>query len=261
MIRTPPRRLAALLAGSAGEPAPAGEGGAAVVRLTLADGRRAFLKHGVGSTAADIADEADRLRWLQGRMPCAAVLHHASEGGGAWLLTEALPGRTGDEILAAEPHRWPAVIAAFASFVRRLHALPVAECPFEAGVSVRLAAARRNIDAGLVDETDFDDARAGWSAERVWRRLQELVPASTERVVTHGDLSLGNLVLDDACDVSGVIDVGRLGLAERYQDIAILWSNLAEFGAAAQSRWLAAAVAEPVDRRRLEFHCCLDELF
>ena len=87
-----------------------------------------------------------------------------------------------------------------------------------------------------------------------------LRPARFGRVVTHGDFSPGNvLVVDDA--VTGCIDVGRVGLADPYQDLAILWANLEELGAGLGDRVLHAyGIASP-DRDRLAFHLCLDEIF
>ncbi|MGJ3626346.1 phosphotransferase [Sphingomonas sp. MMS24-JH45] len=61
-----------------------------------------------------------------------------------------------------------------------------------------------------------------------------------ERVVTHGDFSLGNVMFDGAGNVTGCIDVGPLGLADPYQDIAIFWQNLADHGPSAQTAFLDA---------------------
>lgn len=220
-----------------------------------------FLKGGEGAVATAIVDEAVRLRWLAGRVPAARLVHAAFDGERAWLLTGAVSGRTGDEWLADDPASLPRVIAGYATFLRSLHALPVDECPFEAGAAVRLAAARRQVAAGLVDEEDFDTDHAGWSPACVLAEAERLAPAATGRVVTHGDFSLGNLLLDARGAVTGCIDVGRLGVADPYQDVAILWQNLADHGAAAQRAFLdAMGIAEP-DRARLDFHRCLDELF
>lgn len=256
--RAAPPGLAALLDGWHATPVEAGEAGATVVRLVRGGAVR-YLKHGAGRIADDVTDECVRLVWLADRLPAARLVHFVRDAAGAWLLTEAVPGRTGDEWLAADPAMLPAVILAFAGFLRDLHALPVADCPFEAGAALRMAAARRLIDAGLVDKDDFDDDHAGWSAEQVWATLRP--PPSDDRVVTHGDFSLGNLLLDEAGRVTGCIDVGRLGVADRYQDIAILWQNLAEYGAAAQAAFLAAYGVATPDEARLTFHRCLDELF
>lgn len=256
-----PVDLTAAIAVDVAEPVLAGEAGATVLRLTAPDGIVRYLKYGVGRIADDVADEAHRLKWLSGRMPCAELIQFICTDDAAWLLTRAVAGRTGDEWLEHDRASLPLVIDAFAGFLRRLHALPVDECPFRADAGVRLAAARKLIDAGLVDVDDFDDDHAGWSAERMWGEVISLRPDVGERVVTHGDFSLGNLLLDNDGRVTGVIDVGRLGVADPYQDIGVLWQNLGDFGSEAQQRFLTAYGIDAVDERRLTFHRCLDELF
>ena len=47
-------------------------------------------------------------------------------------------------------------------------------------------------------------------------------------MVCHGDLCLSNILLDArTCRVSGVIDAGRLGVADRWVDLAIVTRSLA----------------------------------
>lgn len=230
-------------------------------RLSAPDGSALYLKYGEGSVANAIVDEAVLLHWLAGRMPAASVVRFAMEPGAAWLLTEAVPGRTGDAWLDVDPGALPRIILGFAGFLRRLHALPVDDCPFDAGAAVRLASARRLVAAGLVDEEDFDDDHAGWTAARVLAEAEALAACATGRVVTHGDFSLGNLLFDADGAVTGCIDVGRLGIADRYQDIAIFWQNLAEHGPQAQAAFLDAIGIDTPDERRLRFHRLLDELF
>lgn len=220
----------------------------------------AYLKYGTGHVADELTNEMARLRWLEGRWPAPRMLAFASEGGAAWLVTEALSGMTVDAVLAAEPHRAVEIAALLGRYLRDFHALPAGQCPFEMGADLRMAAASRNIELGLVDETDFDAERQGWTAAQVWDALVAARPEVLHRVVTHGDFSTGNLLIADGA-VAGMIDVGRLGLADPWQDLAILWSNLAAHGADAQAAMLAAyGIAEP-DEARLRFHLLLDELF
>ncbi|GKX58080.1 hypothetical protein SOASR031_03950 [Leminorella grimontii] len=58
------------------------------------------------------------------------------------------------------------------------------------------------------------------SSLQVWKEMHTLLPFSPDPVVTHGDVSLDNLIFDKGI-LMGCIDVGRVGLADRYQDLAI----------------------------------------
>ncbi len=238
-----------------------GESGSSVYRLSgIANAPNLVLKYGRGVVAADITAEAERLRWLNQRIEAPAVVEFSRTDDEAWLLMSALPGRTAYELLEADASGHTRVVDTLATFLKRLHAIPTADCPFNSDHHVRLAQARGRIDAGLVEEDDFDAERAGWSADDVWSDLQTLLPLATEPVVTHGDFSLDNLIIDDAGTVR-CIDVGRAGIADRYQDLAILWNGLGEFGEPLQARLFDRyGLAEP-DERRLRFHLLLDELF
>lgn len=236
-----------------------GESGCAVYRLTEDGSDDLYLKVAHGPVVTDLVDEAVRLRWLAPYLPVAPLHGFVLESDSAWLLTGRLPGRTAYQLLERDPSAAPVLAASLARFLRRLHALPADRCPFNADHRLRLAAARDRIDAGLVDESDFDDARIGMSAEQVWDAMMAALPPAFDRVVTHGDFSLDNLLVVEG-EVVGCIDLGRVGVADPWQDLAILWNSLQEFGdGAAQAMLDAYGVA--LDGARLDFHLRLDELF
>lgn len=256
-----PPALEALTAGARWKPVEAGESGGAVWRLSWPDGAPAYLKHGTGLVADAIAGEAARLRWLAGRAPVPAVRLFTCAPNASWLLTDAVPGLTGDEWLARSPDALPLIVRGCAALMRQLHMLPIDDCPFDAGYRIRLADAQRLVAAELVDEDDFDAEHRGWSAAEVLAKAERLAGFAGERAVTHGDFSLGNILFDEAGRVTGCIDVGRAGVADPYQDIAILWQNLTELGVGAERMLLDELGIAVVDDRRLAFHRSLDELF
>jgi aminoglycoside 3'-phosphotransferase-1 len=261
-MKLPSASLSAALAGYEVARDTVGESGGAVYRLHgRADAPDLFLKHGKGAHADDIGDEMARLRWLGGYLPAPAVLHFTRTPDDAWLLMTAVEGKTAYQILEACPERRIDVVSALARFLRRIHEIPLSECPFDSDHAYRLARARARIDADEVDEDDFDAEREGWTAEQVWDAMQALLPIAPDPVVTHGDYSLDNLLIGDREEVLGCIDVGRLGIADRYQDLAIAWNCLGEFGTSLQAHFLEQYGIVEVDRGKLRFHLMLDELF
>lgn len=256
-----PAGMSAALEGYAWARNTVGESGGVVYHLHGKPGTPdLFLKYGKDAFAGDLIDEMVRLRWLGDYVPTPAITQFAATADEAWLLMTALPGATAYQMLEDDPDGRMAVVDALAAFLRRLHAIPVSACPFNSDHGYRLRLARQRIDAGLVDEEDFDEEREGWTAEQVWKAMQDLLPFVPDPVVTHGDFSLDNLLMVDG-DVVGCIDAGRVGIADRYQDIAILWNCLGEFDASLQDRFLAQyGVPEP-DEGKLRFHLMLDELF
>jgi aminoglycoside 3'-phosphotransferase I len=238
-----------------------GESGGEVYRLYgKAGAPDLFLKYGEGALADDVSDEMARLRWLGRHVPMPEVAHFVRTHTEAWLLMTAMSGETAFQVMQAHPERRIAIVDAIAEFLRRIHAIPVGLCPFTSNHENRMLLARARIDAKLVDEEDFDEERDGWTAEQVWNTMLDLLPLAPDPVVTHGDYSLDNLLIHDG-EVAGCIDAGRAGIADRYQDLAIAWNCLGEFGAPLQERFLAQYGVQDLDRRKLEFHLMLDELF
>lgn len=238
-----------------------GQSGGAVYRLHGKVGAPdLFLKYGKGLLADDISDEMVRLRWLGGHVPTPTVVHFVRTSREAWLLMTEVPEDAAYQIMKAYPDRRIEIVDAIAAFLHRIHAIPIGDCPFTSNHEHRLLRARARMDAKLVDEDDFDEDREGWTAEQIWDALQGMLPLAADPVVTHGDYSLDNLLIHDG-EVAGCIDAGRVGIADRYQDLAIAWNCLGEFGAPLQERFLARYGVHELDRRKLEFHLMLDELF
>lgn len=104
--------------------------------------------------------------------------------------------------------------------------------------------------APLVQGYAWSQDTAGKSGATVHRLS---APGRPSLYLKHGDFLLGNILLDEH-GVTGCIDVGRAGIADPYQDIAILWDNLAELGGDLQARFRDAYGIAALDERRLRFH-------
>lgn len=238
-----------------------GQSGATIYRLYgKPDAPELFLKHGKGSVANDVTDEMVRLNWLTEFMPLPTIKHFIRTPDDAWLLTTAIPGKTAFQVLEEYPDSGENIVDALAVFLHRLHSIPVCNCPFNSDRVFRLAQAQSRMNNGLVDASDFDDERNGWPVEQVWKEMHKLLPFSPDSVVTHGDFSLDNLIFDEG-KLIGCIDVGRVGIADRYQDLAILWNCLGEFSPSLQKRLFQKYGIDNPDMNKLQFHLMLDEFF
>lgn len=256
------RALAARLAGRCWARNLVGKAGASVYRIHGNGAPESYLKHGEGEAAAAVEDEVRRLRWVSGAgWPVPHVEHFERSPGQAWLLTSAVPGLTAWEWLTRRPDQTGRIALALGRALRQLHAVPVASCPFGADYRERLAEARRRLEAGLIDENDFDEARRGWSADAVWQEMQRMLPLDVDPVVCHGDYSLDNILLDEGLRVTGVIDLARLGVSDRYQDLAVMWNGLEGLGHKVQRQFMGGYGIELPDGRKLHFFLCLDECF
>ena len=201
------------------------------------DGDRRFVKWAPAGSGLDLTAELVRLRWAVTRTRVPKVLSYGVVPDGEWLVTAALPGEN-----AVSP-RWTAdpatAVRALGEGLRHLHqALPVADCPFSWSVSTRLAAARRR------------GAPAGQNPQR-WL---DQAPPVDRLVVCHGDPCAPNTLLDDAGRVSGHVDLGALGVADRWADLAVAtWSTVWNYGPGWEQALLDAYGVEP-DAERTAFY-------
>lgn len=235
-----------------------GESRADVFRLRLDDGTDLFLKSEPADEFGELADEIERLRWLrQMNLPAPVVIDEVTEDHRHWLLMTAVPGQ---DLASASQLSAAQIIDVLATALRKLHQVPVALCPFDHSLEVRIPRAQENIRAGRVDGSDFDDERLGQSAEAVFAELLATQPTTHDRVVTHGDAYLPNFMAADG-RFSGFIDCARLGISDRHQDLALAAQSIErELGQAWVKPFFELYGVEP-DVQRLKFYCLLDEFF
>ncbi len=255
-----PAELAGIIGGYQWVRDTIGLSGTSVYRLEAPDRPTLYLKHATGESATELAGEAARLEWLGRYLPVPRVLKCAASPGETWLAMTAVPGITAFEWLEANPGRQREAVTTIADRLRALHAIPTDVCPFDSTYPLRLVEARRRMETGLVDVSQFDGEHEGWMPEQVWDELTALPAFTPDLVVTHGDCTLDNILIEDG-RVTGCIDLGLAGIADRWQDLAILWSDLGEFDADLQQHFLTAyGIAEP-DRLKIKFHLSLYEFF
>lgn len=227
--------------GASWEPVTTGESGAVVLH-DRDHGRYAKLVP--AAAGGDLAAERDRIAWLsETGVPTASVLDWRATDDGACLITSAVPGVPADQLDAAALRRaWPTIAAT----VRELHALPVADCPFGGGLAAMMPLARTTAAENRVQPEFLPVAMQQVPPAQILGRLEDELPQrrrqeGDERVVCHGDLCLPNILIDpDTMRVAGLIDLGRLGVADPYADIALLLAN-------ARETWPDEIIAQQAD--------------
>ncbi|WP_374066528.1 APH(3') family aminoglycoside O-phosphotransferase [Actinokineospora auranticolor] len=237
--------------------------GTTVHRVVPDSGPALYVK---ATTSADETDprfhpvaEAAALRWLRERgFPVARVVEVGRDDEWSWLVTEELPG-----VPASGPWRADqvdAVLDAVAGVAAALHRLPVARCPFDRRLAVTLPACRRAVELGTVDLDDLDERHEGWTGAQLLAELAATPVPPEDLVVCHGDLGLDNVLLDpDTLAPTGLLDAGRLGVADRWTDLSILLRDLAEAGWCDPAGFTARYGLSDVDSAKDSFYRLMDE--
>ena len=191
-------------------------------RLRSASGEVCFLKLVRRGPEPKLRAERDRTAWAAAYLPAPRVLDYGDDGDVEWLRTEGLPGVNAiDDGLRSDPRR---LIPLLAEGLRQFHSLPVNDCPFDARLHVALPAVERRVADGLVALQELHAEHNVTSAGQALARLAQLRPEREDLVVCHGDYCLPNVLIDHG-RVSGYVDLGALGVADRWADLAIAtWS-------------------------------------
>jgi aminoglycoside phosphotransferase len=219
---------------------------------------RCFIKWSPAASWIDLAAEAGRLEWAAPFHPVPRVLAHGTDPAGSWLVTAALAG---DNAVSQNWAAHPATaVRAIGAGLRSLHeALPVATCPFSWSAGDRLADARRQAAAGRLDPQCWHEIHRRLGIAEALRLAADVPPAG-RLVVCHGDACAPNTLISPGGCWSGHVDLGLLGIADRWADIAVAtWSAEWNYGPGWEPLLLDAYGIQP-DPERTRYYRLLWDL-
>jgi len=151
-------------------------------------------------------------------------------------------------------------VTAIGAGLRAMHdALPVAGCPFSWMATGRLADARRRADEGHLDLSLWHEEHQPLGIERALDLLAGIPPAD-RLVVCHGDACSPNTLITEDGRCSGHVDLGELGVADRWADLAVAtWSTEWNYGPGWENL-LLSAYGVPPDPARTRYYRLLWDL-
>ena len=225
-------------------------------RLRSPRGEVGYLKVAPLGEAPGLADEAQRMRWLGPRLVVPRVLDYGSDGAQEWLLTAAIDGISAvDPTLRADPRR---LVPLLAEGLRRFHAVPWADCPFDDHLDPMHPLVHQRFAAGRTDP-DTIRRNGGRTDREALRYLETSRPQPEELVLCHGDYCVPNVLLR-AGRVAGFVDLGRAGVGDRWQDLTdALWSVTRNLGAGWEDLFLEGYGVRR-DPQRLAYYRLLHDL-
>lgn len=221
---------------------------------------------------AETDNERDIAAWLNGRVSVPQILEYCVENETAYTLMTRVNGKMlCDEEFLSNPAK---MIRYVSEGIKQFWNVNVDDCPHKVSrLDERLKEARRNVENDLVDmdnvepETFGPNGFAGPKELLVW--LEKNRPKE-DIVLTHGDFCLPNVFIDRD-KISGFIDLGKMGPADRWQDLAIVLRSLKHNFSGKYNNGKSYFKFEPhmlldelgieMDEEKNRYYMLLDELF
>ena len=180
----------------------------------------------IEKTTRSSQQEIELLNWLDDKLPVPKIIEAETQDGNSFLLMTKMPGEmvcTGESMKNMESS-----VIAVADGLKQMWQINISNCPFSETVSDKLTYAKENIENNLVDINDFDPETTrheGFSGiSGLYSYLEHNRP-NADLVFSHGDYTFQN-VLVSGKRVTGLIDWGRGGISDRWQDIALIYRHL-----------------------------------
>lgn len=180
----------------------------------------------VQDTGIESKNEFLMMKWLKGKLLIPEVLVYEEEDAKSYLLMSKISG-----VMACDNYYMnvPQLLTdLLAEAIHMLWEVDITDCPSIINLDKKLEMARYNVEHGLVD---MDNVQPDTFGEDGFKNPNELLEWLIENrpnedlVLSHGDLCLPNIFFIDKT-VSGFIDLGKICVADRYQDIAICYRSL-----------------------------------
>lgn len=166
------------------------------------------------------------MKWLKDKLPVPEVICREKRDGKSYLLmSKMLEKMLCDEFYMSNPEL---VVDLLVKALKLLWQVDISECPFDAGIDKKLQMAKYNLEH---DNVDLDNVEPETFGEGGFENAEALLDwliqnkPEEELVFTHGDFCLPN-IFAKGDEISGFIDLGRAGVADKYQDIAICYRSL-----------------------------------
>lgn len=166
------------------------------------------------------------MEWLSGRLPVPKVICHEKQDGMNYLLMSKASG----SMLCEEPYtaNFEDMVTIAAKGLEMLWQVDISDCPYQCRLDKKLEMAKYSVEHNLVDMENVEPETFG---ENGFKNPVDLLNwliqnrPEEECVFSHGDFCFPNIFAENG-KISGFLDMGKTGIADRYQDIALCYRSL-----------------------------------
>lgn len=203
--------------------------------------------------------EYEMLKWLKDKISVPEVIYQSNNTDYEFLLLTEIPGKVSHEVFSRADIETNLKI--LAKGLQSFHVIPMGGCPNEVDVDKMIQHAKERLEQGLINDENFDIRWKHKTPDELFEDVKRLMPKEIDKVVTHGDYCLPNVLINNN-ELSGFVDLGFAGINDRYYDLAaISWSISYNFG----QKWLPYFFEQyginydEIDRERMLFYQKLNE--
>lgn len=205
----------------------------------------------------EVIREYEMYQWLAGKLPVPKIVCRVVEDNVSYMLIEAARGKMlEDDTYRSRPEK---LVALAAKGIKLLQSVDVYDCPFDSRIDAKLEKARERVESGLTEKIDKNVYTDGiYTYEDVYRYLIENKPEE-ELIFSHGDYCFNNY-FTNGTEITDFIDMGRAGVSDFYQDIALCVRELMDFEPKYTDMFIKELGIEP-NWEKIKYYILLDELF
>ncbi len=230
-----------------------------IYKLTSENKSALFLKINKYHGDLFFNNEFETLKWLKDKISVPDVIYHSKNLDYEFLLLSEIPGKVSYEAFSKSDIETNLKI--LAKGLQIFHALPMVGCPNEIDIDKMIQHAKKRLEQGLINNINFDIRWKHKTPNELFEDVKRLKPKVIDKVVTHGDYCLPNVLINNK-ELSGFVDLGSAGINDRYYDLAaVSWSISYNFG----QKWVPYFFEkyginyDEIDRERMLFYQMLNE--
>lgn len=210
------------------------------------------------------------MKWLKGKLLVPEVIAYEKSCDKSYLLMSRING-----VMACDDHYMNTpelLVELLSNAMHMLWEVDIAACPGKINLDKKLEMAAYNVEHDLVD---LDNVQPDTFGEGGFKNPKELLNwliknrPQEELVLSHGDFCLPNIFFTED-KLSGFIDLGKMCVADKYQDIALCYRSLTNnlngsYGGAVRRKLDVDNFFDKLgiapDWDKIRYYILLDELF
>ncbi len=207
----------------------------------------------------DLERECQILKWLENKVPVPKVVYYEQDEMIQYLLMTTVKGMNMEEDYEKN-QSIEQTIMLYANILKVIHQIDYHDCLIKVRDEDMLEDVHKRIQKGLVFD-NFDEEYNYLTPLGLFQKLCDLQPKYHDFAFTHGDYCMDNLMVDNN-ECTGILDVGRGGMSDKYRDIALAIRSIKhDFHAQYIDLFLKTYGLSEPNWDKIEFYTIMDEFY